>query len=256
VTLTFGTYARYYDLLYRDKDYSADAAFVRSLIERHAPAARRVLELGSGTGLHASLLASAGFSVHGVDTSDEQLERAQARRRTLPESDARRVTFSKGDVRSVRIAEPFDVAMSLFHVMSYQTSNEDIRAAFTTARTHLRPGGLFLFDCWFGPAVLTDRPSIRVKDVHDGPLSVVRIARPSMSAADNVCEVHYRMFVRDRAAGAVEEIEETHRMRYFFETEIRLLFDQLGFDFVAAGEWLTDRAPGFDTWSVYFCGRA
>ena len=35
--------------------------------------------------------------------------------------------------------------ISLFHVMSYQTTNADLLAVFATAAAHLRPGGLFLF---------------------------------------------------------------------------------------------------------------
>ena len=41
--------------------------------------------------------------------------------------------------------------------------NDDVLAAFLTARHHLNPGGIFLFDVWYGPAVLTDRPSVRIK---------------------------------------------------------------------------------------------
>ena len=33
-------YASYYDLFYADKDYVAEAAFVRDVIERHRPNAR------------------------------------------------------------------------------------------------------------------------------------------------------------------------------------------------------------------------
>jgi hypothetical protein len=36
--------------------------------------------------------------------------------------------------------------VALFHVTSCQTSDDDLRAAMATARAHLRPGGVFLFD--------------------------------------------------------------------------------------------------------------
>ena len=49
----FSSYARYYDLLYRDKDYAAEAEYVASLIRKFHPAARSIIELGSGTGIHA-----------------------------------------------------------------------------------------------------------------------------------------------------------------------------------------------------------
>ena len=60
----FADYARYYDLLYRDKDYAAEAEYVAGLIRKFHPSARSILELGSGTGIHASLLTEKGFTVH------------------------------------------------------------------------------------------------------------------------------------------------------------------------------------------------
>jgi hypothetical protein len=51
---------------------------------------------------------------------------------------------------------------SLFHVMSYQTSNKDLQDAFETAKINLKPGEIFIFDCWYGSSVLTDRPVGRV----------------------------------------------------------------------------------------------
>lgn len=54
----FGGYARYYDLLYRDKDYAGEAEYVARTIRSAVPDARDILELGSGTGRHGRLLAT------------------------------------------------------------------------------------------------------------------------------------------------------------------------------------------------------
>ncbi len=69
----FDEYARYYDLLYRDKDYQAEADYVAGLIQRFNPKAQSILELGSGTGIHAALLAEKGFTVHGIERNAEML---------------------------------------------------------------------------------------------------------------------------------------------------------------------------------------
>lgn len=253
---TFGAYARYYDLLYRDKDYAGEAQFVRRLLLQHAPALRSVLELGCGTGHHAALLAAEGLEVHGVDRSDEMLAQAAERRLRLTPELAQQVSFSTGDVRTLRLGRQFDAVVSLFHVMSYQTSNADLGAAFETARAHLRPGGLFLFDCWYGPAVLTDRPSARQRTLEDARTAVTRFATPVLRPEANVCDVHYRVSVADKLSGAVEELREVHSMRYLFTPEIDLLFDRVGLRRLAACEWLSARPAAFDTWSVCFVGQA
>ena len=41
----FDAYARYYDLLYRDKDYVGEAEYVAAHIRKQAPQAKRILEL-------------------------------------------------------------------------------------------------------------------------------------------------------------------------------------------------------------------
>ena len=74
----FAKYALCYDLLYRDKDYAAEAGYAGRLIRSATPAARSVLEFGCGTGRHARLLCTRGFDVHGVDHSPEMVARLRA----------------------------------------------------------------------------------------------------------------------------------------------------------------------------------
>ncbi|MGE5749408.1 MAG: class I SAM-dependent DNA methyltransferase, partial [Gemmatimonas sp.] len=163
----FAGYSRYYDLLYRDKDYAGEAGYVADLIRRHAPAAKTVMEIGCGTGAHAAEMARLGFECEGVDRSEGMLEAAEARLSSLDPELASKLSFSSGDARTVRLGRKFDAVVSLFHVMSYQASNEDLVAAFRTAREHLRPNGVFVFDCWYGPAVLRQWPSVTEKHLAD-----------------------------------------------------------------------------------------
>ena len=57
----FQRYSRYYDLLYRDKDYDAEADDVARTLRSADPTARKLLEIGFGTGRHGRLLARARF---------------------------------------------------------------------------------------------------------------------------------------------------------------------------------------------------
>lgn len=249
----FGAYSRYYNLLYKDKDYAGEAAYIRSLIELHHPQARNILDLGCGTGRHDLLLAHMGYEVTGVDQSEEMLAVAAAQLSALGHHPPSiHLDFKQGDIRSVRLGSSFDAVVSLFHVMSYQTTNEDLSAAFATARAHLKPGGVFIFDCWHGPAVLTDRPTVRVKRLEDDGIAVTRIAEPTMQPDGNLVEVNYQVFVRDKAGCGVEELNETHRMRYLFRPEIELFATAAGMSIIASSEWMTGGIPGFDTWGVCY----
>ncbi len=251
----FGNYARYYDLLYRDKDYIGEAKFIHQLLQTHASDAVSILELGCGTGLHAVLLAKEGYQVHGVDISRQMLERSQLRLTQLPLDIASRLKFSQGDIREFRVNQEFDAIVSLFHVLSYQTTNEALQATFATVKSHLKPGGVFIFDAWYGPAVLSDRPTIRIKRLEDEEVTITRIAEPVMYANQNLVDVNYQIFIKEKNSGVLEELQETHCMRYLFKPEIELLLQQFQMELVEYREWMSDQEPGFDTWGVYFVVR-
>ena len=250
----FAAYARYYDLLYLDKNYAIEAEHVGGLLRQHAPHARRILDIGCGTGAHARELAGAGYSVHGVDLSAAMLGRAHKARASLPAEQAARMSFSEGDVRSLRLGEKFDAVISLFHVMSYQTSNQDLLSAFASVRSHLAPGGVFIFDCWYGPAVLTDRPRVVTKTFGNGDLVLERLAEPVMDAERNVVEVRYTLKVSGGPSDG-ETIREEHKMRYLFTPEVKLMLATNDLTLVDSREWMSARAPGFDSWNVCYIAR-
>jgi SAM-dependent methyltransferase len=251
----FDMYALYYDLIYRDKGYAAEAEYVAAHIRMQAPSAKSILELGCGTGAHAACLARMGYSLHGVDLSQSMLARAEARKEALSNEIAGCLTFEHGDIRRVRTDMTYDAVISLFHVASYQTTNADLDAFFSTAAVHLRPGGLFLFDFWYGPAVLTEKPEVRVKRLEDDLIKVTRIAEPTIHTDENIVDVNYSVFIEVKATGKVEQLQETHRMRYLFLPEIERLFDIHGFTLENAEEWMSGRKPALDTWGVCVMAR-
>jgi SAM-dependent methyltransferase len=249
----FGDYSRYYDLLYRDKDYAAESDYVHGLIERHRPGSVSVLDLGCGTGRHDFCLTRLGHELTGVDLSQEMLNVAEREKAAFTGPGAP-PTFVQGDARSVRLGKTFDVVVSLFHVMSYQTANQDLQAALTTIREHLKPGGLFVFDCWYGPAVLSDPPTVRVKRLEDDDIQVTRLAEPVMHPNENLVDVNYHVFIKDKRTGAVDELRETHTTRYFFGPELQHFCELAGLKLEQSRPFMAEGSPGFDTWNVVFLG--
>jgi SAM-dependent methyltransferase len=246
----FAESACYYDRIYAEKDYAAEVEYVDNLIQRFAPGAQSVLDLGCGTGRHAFEFAERGYAVLGVDRSGNMLKRAQEQSAELPCHLRERLAFEHDDIRRFRVARRFDCVLALFHVVSYQTSNDDVLATFITAKAHIRRDGFFVFDCWYGPGVLNDPPVARMKQLQQGEHRLLRIAEPAMQINANLVEVRYRFVVEGGAPGQSSEFHETHTMRYFFWPELALALQMTGFKLLALTEWMTNREPDHKTWSV------
>ncbi len=245
----FNHYARYYDLLYHDKDYAAEAEYVASHIKRENPNSRTILELGCGTGAHAEFFASLGFTVVGVDISPTMLIEAEKRKSRLPIKIADRLNFIQGDVRTIRTGEQYDAVVSLFHVVSYQTSNADLQSIFATAAVHLKPQSLFLFDFWYGPAVLIQKPEIRIKRLEDNTIKVTRIAEPLLFFNENLVDVKYSIFIQNKITGEIEQLQENHIMRYLFYPELVWILSSSNLIIKDHYAWLENTALTLDSWS-------
>jgi SAM-dependent methyltransferase len=248
------SYSQYYDLFYHEKNYEAEAAFVTELLGRHGVIGGELMDLGCGTGRHAAEFAAKGFCVSGVDMSVDMLARADARRTMLPGPVAKRLKFQQGDARTVRTDEFYDAVISLFHVASYQTTNADFMAMCHTAATHLPRSGLFLFDCWYGPAVLADPPKVRIKRATSEETAVIRIAEPMMRPHDNTVAVNYTIMMTDWRTQCVETVLETHVMRYMFKPEIELMLDLSGFEVLDSVRWMGGELSAADL-SATFVAR-
>ncbi|MBF0485480.1 MAG: class I SAM-dependent methyltransferase [Candidatus Omnitrophica bacterium] len=234
VAEVFKEYARYYDLLYKDKDYVGEIAYIQNFIKKYNPSAKTVLNLGCGTGRHDACLQKMGYEVTGIDLSDTML--VEAKKRAIPG----KLEFFQGDVRTVSLKKKFDVVVSLFHVMSYQTADADISAAFKTAAKHLKKGGIFIFDFWNGDGVLKDLPTVRVKRLKDDVMKIVRIAEPVIHRKRKVIDVNYQIIALNKKSGQYSEFYETHFMRYFFLPEIEQALSKTGFSLEHAGAWMSD----------------
>jgi SAM-dependent methyltransferase len=248
-------YSEYYDLFYADKDYAAEAAFVRDIIERHKPGARSILDLGCGSGRHAVEFARAGLMVTGVERSGHMIARAKDQFGRLSPNLRGQLTLVEGDATTYTSATKYDVVVALFHVVSYQTTNEALQGIFNSARVNLIRGGLFVFDFWYGPAVLTERPQVRVKRVANSSHDLIRIAEPEHQVNRNVVDVRYTLTSVDRETGLAKQHMEMHSVRYLFLPEIELLASYSGFEIVEAGEWLIGTSLDEHCWSGCVAAR-
>jgi SAM-dependent methyltransferase len=223
-TKVFGKeYADRYDTLYHDKDYEEECNLIEEAFRSYADEpVKSILDLGCGTGNHAMPLARRGYQVTGVDRSLEMIEHAKTKlqAQTLPPQ--LQPQFLEGDVRTLNRDQKFDAVIMMFAVLGYQLTNDDVSDTLRTVRRHLKRGGVFIFDFWYGPAVLAIRPGDKIREIPTTDGKVIRIASGELNVRRHLCEVNYSLL---QIAGdrVVSSSNETHRMRYFFPMEIDLM---------------------------------
>lgn len=246
----FKDYAYYYDLFYGDKDYTYEAKIIKNLIDRYRGGTKvsKILNLGCGTGKHDFELCRLGYQTNGIDMSRKMVEIANR----MKQNSCDNPTFEVADIRVYEPQSKYDVVISLFHVMSYQNENKDVLKAFGTASKALNAGGLFIFDTWYGPGVLTDKPAVRVKQVEDNENTVIRYANPTMHVEKNIVDVCYDVIIIDKKDSIARKIKEVHSMRYFFTPEIMLMLDKAGFNLIACLDCNTLKKTDFNSWTAYF----
>lgn len=252
--LVFQDYAYYYNSFYKDKDYTAEAIIVDEILKRYNAQTSKIINFGCGTGRHDIELERIGYQCTGIDMSPLMIE--VARQNAI--LNGSKVEFEVADVRNYETERKYDAVISLFHVMSYQNTNKDILDAFKSARKSLNGNGegYFLFDVWYGPGVLSDRPCVRVKEIEDKENKLIRIATPIMHDKENVVDVNYEVLVINKESSKVQTINEVHKMRYFFRPELEFLLKEAGFELIDNIDCRTLQKTDYDSWTSYFVAQA
>jgi SAM-dependent methyltransferase len=134
----FSSLAEVYDAIMQDVEYESWTAFVLDTLEARGWRGGRVLDLGCGTGNSTLPFFARGYEVMGLDASAEMLEVARGK---LPN-----VRFVAGEFSSFRLAERFDLVVSVFDSLNNLLTPKDFLKAARRVHSHLRPEGYFMFD--------------------------------------------------------------------------------------------------------------
>jgi len=118
------------------------------------------------------------------------------------------------------------------------------------AFNNLKKDGLFLFDFWFGPAVIHQKPLVRKKTIFTENNTICRIAEPELLLDRNQVNVKYTYYDFDHSKRSFKITDELHQMRYFSVPELEFLASETGFKVLNYEEFLTGFEPSFETWGV------
>lgn len=248
----FNYYAEYYDLLYTTKNYEAESNYVNDLIKTFSPEATTILDLGCGTGSHDFHLARQGYSITGVDLSEKMIFAANSKKINNREI---KIDFLTGNIVTIDLKKEFDVVISLFHVIDYLTTNLSLTEGIKNVSKHLKKNGIFIFDFWYGPAVLTELPKVGVKRLSNDLINVTRIVEPTLFPNENVVDVNYEIIIEEKINKTDKTIKECHSVRYFFKPELEMILNKYGMEIIQDSEWLSGNVLSLNTFGACIVAR-
>lgn len=238
-----------YDALMDEVDYEGWASYVTELLSSHGitPPAR-VLDLACGTGTATLLLAERGFTMTGLDISDEMLAVARAK----VEAKYIKIDWRNGDMRNFSLEGEVDAATCLFDSVNYLTDESELTGCFQSVRRALRPGGLLIFDMNTIHA-LSNNWGNGIKVRQDG--DVHSIWRSSYRPCDRTAVMELTVF-RPDGSGGYRKLREVHEERGYEMPEITDFLKQSGFGEVRIFKHGTHEPPATDTGRVMITAEA
>jgi SAM-dependent methyltransferase len=214
--------AYYYDVIFK-RDVSRELDFMTEVYEEQTGRAlRSILDIACGPGYHARAFAHREVRASGLDLRAEMIDYARLEAR----QEGVEVEWIVGDMRDFKLAQPVDMAFTVFDGMDCMMTNEEILQHFQAVAANLNAKGLYLIDlshprdCSLGAYM-----DFRYSGERDG----VRVElewgtnRPAYHPLTQIADTEVTMRVHDR--GQEHVFVSQARERFISAQEIILLTD-------------------------------
>jgi len=121
---------------------------------RHHIHYKTIADLGCGTGTFSRYLARQGYTVIGVDKSDEMLEIANQKATSLLPSKANHLLhYTQQDMRYLKLEQPVDLLTCQFNTINYFIKPKELSSVLKCCWAALKTPGYLLFDFITGEGV-------------------------------------------------------------------------------------------------------
>ncbi len=130
----------FYHKLYFERDEKEATAFINKLITHLTPDPNsRMLDVACGKGRHSKTLATLGFTVTGIDISEDSITYAK-------QFENNNLDFFVHDMRLPFYANYFNYAFNFFTSFGYFKTRREHDDSIRTIAKSLKPGGIFVID--------------------------------------------------------------------------------------------------------------
>ena len=211
-------YAECYDQIHSGKGYEEEVKRIIEFIEANQKkrSITKVLDFGCGTGVHLNSLVGTKLGLFGYDRNEYMLQVARQKYPKL---------FFTSDY--ALIPENLDLIYSLFDVVNYQITNEEVELFFKALASKLAPGAMIVIDGWHFPGVVQDPPEVREREVTFRSTIVIRRVVPSTTDCYRTTALDIKL--EDKVNSKLLS-HERHIMRAFDKGELERVAILCGFN--------------------------
>ena len=234
-------YSKYYNLVYKSKNYKFEVDYIFRLLKSKKINIKSILELGSGTGMHAKYLIRKKLKLTCVEKSLEMIKNFQAK--------SKRITIINADLKKLKLLKKFDLVLSMFHVINYMVKQIDINLFFNTAYEHLNKGGILIFDTWHYPSIKHSPPKKTNNMYFENFFKIIREARP-FKIKKKIFDIKYFVNIFDLKNLNNYKFTEKHRVRAFDIKELDKIAKKYDFKQVANYTFLKFTKPNKNSFSA------
>lgn len=237
----YGALARIYDVVMRHVDYRKWALYVEGIFRRCGFVEPEICDLACGTGSLALELWRLGYTMSGMDRSEDMLSVAREKARSRGAS----IPFYRMDLTALKGAHACDVALCLYDSLNYLTSPSEMERAFEDIWKLLRAKGLFVFD------VCTEANSLRYFQDHTEKERKRDFSYVRYSSYDPKTRRQINDFGITFDGDPMRYIER-HEQRIYTLQEIQILIEGSRFEFLGMYDGFTSRPGDEDSDRVHF----
>lgn len=246
--MSYERFAYIYDYLMQDVHYDGWLDFVKRQSETYAVKGKDIVDVACGTGELSIRLAEEGYSVTGVDLSEDMLVIAQ--QKALDRNSS--LSLFQQDMAQLDLQREYDLITIFCDSLNYLEKEEDVIHTFGHVHKHLKQEGLFLFDV-HSLYKMSQIFMNQTFTLTDDAVSYIWDCFPG--DAPNSVEHELTFFVRDEETELYEKVEELHKQRTYPVLQLTEWLDHEGFEVLDVSADFTELPPSDDSERIFFTCR-
>ncbi|MFB4211893.1 class I SAM-dependent methyltransferase [Shouchella sp. JSM 1781072] len=236
-------FANIYDDLMEHVDYDRWLTYMEKALKERGIRATTILDIGCGTGEFMMRMNQAGYTVAGLDLSEDMLTVAHQK---LQSAGYPAQVFHE-DMSQFSGLGRYDVITIFCDSLNYIKEEEAFKQVFLRCYDALNNGGLLLFDV-HSPFKMSQFDQATYADDGDG---VAYIWHSFTGDAPNSVE-HELTFFIEQENGLYERVEELHQERTFNEKTYTKWLEESGFKAIQVTSDFCDEPPHAKTERFFF----